>query len=377
MVRGRSMPTGPAAVGASRFAGLVYSGSAFCGLLLAAGVVVAVVGTAVTREPTVAGIDSAPWIVGFGIPVLRTLLDLGAVAVAGLSLLSMMIGFDVADRTGAAQRSGAERPNERTGRADRTEAILGRARRLSVWASALWGSCALLSIVLLSVELEPERTLSPASVWSYITQIAAGKGLLISAGSALLSMWLCRVSIKHGENVPAELRIGVALFGLLPLPLTGHAADWNYHDLSMLSMELHVVAATAWAGGLAGVVVFLARQPALLAVALPRFSKLATWCVFVVGLTGVFNGLLELALSPITHLPGSLFTTRYGVLLIAKAACMVVVAVLAIHVRRRILPRVAVGRTTTIAVWCGLEILVLAAAFGVAVVLTRSSVTPF
>ena len=324
--------------------------------------VVAVVGTAATREPVVAGIGGAPWIVGFGIPVLRTLLDLGAVAVAGLSLLSMMIGFSDADRVG---------------RVDRTEAILGRARRLSVWASALWGSCALLSIVLLSVELEPERTVTPASVWQYVVNIAAGKGLLISAGSALLSMWLCRVSIKHGENVPAELRIGVALFGLLPLPLTGHAADWDYHDLSMLSMELHVVAATAWAGGLGAVVVFLARQPALLAVALPRFSRLATWCVFVVGVTGIFNGLLELALSPVTTLPGSLFTTRYGVLLVAKATAMAIVAVLAIHVRRRILPRVAGGRQTAVALWCGLEILVLAAAFGVAVVLTRSSVTPF
>ena len=363
------MPARPAtaSTAAPRFAGLAYSGGAFAAVILAAAVVVAIVGTAATRVPTVAGIIGAPWIVGFGIPVLRTLLDLGAVAVAGLSLLSMMLGPDVMDRAAA----------ERTGRAERTGAILGRARRLSVWASVLWGGCALLSIVLLSVELQPERTLSPTSIWSYVTNIAAGKGLLISAGSALLSGWLCRVSVEHGEQVPAELRVGVALFGLLPLPLTGHAADWSYHDLSMLSMELHVVAATTWAGGLAAVVVFLARQPALLAVALPRFSRLATWCVFVVGLSGIFNGLLELALSPVTHLPGSLVTTRYGVLLIAKATCMAIVAVLALHVRRRILPLVVRGRSTTIAFWCGLEILVLAAAFGVAVVLTRTSVTPF
>ncbi len=364
----RATAPGSAAAHGSKFAGLAYSGAAFAGLVLAAGMVVAVVGTAATRVPTVAGITNAPWVVGFGIPVLRTLVDLGAVAVAGLSLLSMMIGFDDPERAGGGQRPVA---------AGRTEAILGRARRLSVWASALWGSCALLSIAALSIELAPERSLSPASIWSYVTTIAAGKGLLISAGSALLSMWLCRVSVKHGEDVPAELRVGVALFGLLPLPLTGHASNWSYHDLSMLSMELHVVAATAWAGGLAAVVIFLARQPALLAIALPRFSKLATWCVFVVGVTGMFNGLLELALSPITHLPGSLFTTRYGVLLIAKAACMAAVAVLAIHVRRRILPQVAIGRSTAIAFWGGLEILVLAAAFGVAVVLTRSAVTPF
>ena len=136
---------------------------------------------------------------------------------AGLSLLSMLVG---STRASAA----------------RIEAVLESPRRLSVWASALWLGCALLSIVLLSVELEPERAVSTAPVWSYVTNIPAGKGLLTSAGLAVLSIWLCRVAVTHGEGVPAELRIGVVLFGLLPLPLTGHAADWRYHE----------VAAAAW-----------------------------------------------------------------------------------------------------------------------------------
>jgi putative copper resistance protein D len=339
-----------------KYAGLVTSAGAFALLVVAAALVLTIVGTDVTEAGPVVGIESPPWIVKFGIPVFRTLVDLGAVTVAGLSLLSKMVGFD---------------------RPERTEAVIGRARRMAVWASAVWGISALISIVALSMELNPGRPPTPASVWSYITNIAAGKGLLMSAGCALLSFWLARLTVTHGETVPAELRVGVALFGLLPLPLTGHAADWRFHDLSMVSMELHVVAATAWAGGLAAIVVYLSREPALLAVALPRFSTLATWCVFVVGVTGVFNGLLELALSPITHLPGSIFTTRYGVLLLAKAACMVVVAVTAVHVRRKILPRVVERKSTSIALWCGWEVITLGAAFGIAVVLSRSSVTPF
>ncbi len=342
--------------GQVRFAGLVRSGGLFVALVIAAGLVAAVVGTDVTQTAPVVGIAAPPWIVRFGIPVLRTLLDLGAVSVAGLALLPKLVGFD---------------------RPERTEAVVGRARRLAVWASALWAVAALLSIVALSVELDPARTPSVSSVWGYISNIATGKGLLMSAGCALLSWWLCRVAVRHGEKVPAELRIGIVLFGLLPLPLTGHAANWYYHDLSMVSMELHVVAATAWAGGLAAVVIFLTREPNLLAVALPRFSKLATWCVFVVGVTGIFNGLLELSLSPITALPASIFTTRYGVLLLAKASCMVIVAVIAIQVRRRILPRVTARKRTAIGLWCGWEVLTLGAAFGIAVALTRASVTPF
>jgi copper resistance protein D len=167
------------------------------------------------------------------------------------------------------------------------------------------------------------------------------------------------------------------LFGLLPIPLTGHASNWYWHDMAMISMELHVVAATAWTGGLAATIIFLARKPALLAVALPRFSKLATWCVFIVALTGLFNGLVELALSPITSLPESLWTTRYGVLILAKLLFIVLVAVSAVVVRYRLLPLIAAGRRTAVAVWCGWELIVLALAFGVAVVLTRASVTPF
>jgi putative copper resistance protein D len=159
--------------------------------------------------------------------------------------------------------------------------------------------------------------------------------------------------------------------------LTGHASNWAYHDLSMVLMELHVVTASAWAGALGAVIIFLSRRPELLAMAMPRYSRLATWCVLIVGVTGIFTGLLELALSPITSLPGSLFTTRFGVLVLLKAALMVVIAVIAIVVRTRMLPQIAAGRRTAVAVWCGWELIVLALAFGVAVVLTRASVTPF
>jgi putative copper resistance protein D len=254
---------------------------------------------------------------------------------------------------------------------------MASARRVGVWASAGWTAAALISIALLTAELNPGSAPTPAAMWQYVSNIAAGKGLMLSAMCGAISFLLARLSVRHGENVPAELRAGIALFGLLPLPLTGHASNWLYHDLSMVVMELHVVTASAWAGALGAVIVFLTRRPALLAEAIPRYSRLATWCVFVVGISGVFTGLLELALSPVTTLPGSLFTTRFGVLVLVKAVLIAVVAAIAIVVRTRLMPAIAAGRRTSIAVWCGWELIVLALAFGVAVVLTRASVTPF
>lgn len=335
--------------------GLWRGAGLFLALVVAAGLVAAVVGTAVTAPPDVPGFTPSP-VVRFGIPVVRLLLDFGAAAAVGLALAAKLLGFD---------------------QPERTEPVLAPSRRWAVWASAVWVVAALVSVVLLAAELAPGQWVTPAGVWRYLTSIAAGKGLLLSAACGALSWWLWRLSLRHGEKVPAELRAGVALFGLLPLPLTGHASNWYYHDLSMVSMELHVTASSAWAGGLAALVVLLARHRDLLAIALPRFSKLATWCVFVVGISGIANGLLELYLSPITTLPSSLWETRYGVLLLAKAACLAAVAVIAIHVRRRVLPAVAKGRRTAFAAWCGWEVTVLAVAFAVAVVLTRAEVVAF
>lgn len=341
------------------YAGLVPSGLAFVGLLMAATVVAAVIGTGLTHVSVVPELSRPPAVVRFGIPAARSLLDLGAVAAVGVGLLARLLGFDDPAAT---------------------EPVMRRVRPFAVWASVLWAVAAAGSIVLLTWEISATSGggfPSPAQIWSYVSNIPAGKGLLLSAGCAVLSWWLAVLSVRHGEKVPAELRVGIALFGLLPLPLTGHASNWYWHDVAMISMEMHVLAATTWAGGLLAALVFLARRPELLALALPRFSRLATWCVLVVGLTGLFNGLVELALSPVTSLPMSLWKTRYGVLILGKLVCMAAVASIAVVVRNRLVPRIAAGRSTSVAIWCGWELLVLALAFGIAVVLTRAPVTLF
>lgn len=343
-----------------RYAGWVTSSLWFAGLLGAAALIAAWVGSAVTMAPAVIGVEQPAAGVRYGIPIIRTVLDVAVVAAVGLALLAKFLGFD---------------------RPERTEPVMIPARRWAVWASWVWTLAALTTIVLLAAEVTGSSP-SPAQVWQYITDIPAGKGLLISAAFGLISVWVCRVSNRHGERVPAELRAGIALMGLLPLPLTGHASNWYWHDFTMMAMELHVVGSSAWAGGLAVVVLLLARHPSLLAVALPRYSKLATVCVFVVGVTGLFTGLAELALSPTTSLPESLWQTRYGVLILAKAVFLAVIAGIALYVRGRLLRRIADGATRgkaagAVALWCGWELVVLALAFGVAVVLTRTAVVPF
>lgn len=302
----------------------------------------------------VAGVLDAGAAVRYGLPITRVLLDLSATVVVGLSILPKLLGFD--------------RPTH-------TEPVLRIARPAAVVAAAVWVVTALLAIVLQAAELRPGSDVSVGNAVDYIATVGAGKGLLFSAACAFAYLVVGVMAVRGGESVPAELRILISMFGLLPIPVTGHASNWEYHDYSMVSMELHVLGAAAWTGGLGALIALVAHRKGLLAIALPRFSKIATVSLVVVAVTGLFNGLLELVLNPVVPFPRSLFTTGYGLLFLGKLVCAGLVAVLGAHVRWRLLPKIAQHRVTAIVQWAVLEITIMGVAFGLAVVLSRAPVS--
>ena len=353
-VRRASRPGGR---GQDRFAGLFRTAAGFVVLLAAAAAVAAVVGTGATELPQVSGLVEAGPAVRFGIPVARTLLDVCAVAAAGVAILARLLGFD---------------------QPEQTEPVMRSARRAGLWASVGW------TVAALAVHRAAHRRTEPGTVPGPDRDLglrlehrgrqgsAAVGGVRAGLGAA------ARLSLRHGENVPAELRAGIALFGLLPLPLTGHASNWAYHDLSMV--------ADGTARGDRERLGRCAGRGDRVPVAAGRncwpwrcrgIPELATWCVLIVGTTGVFTGLLELALSPVTSLPESLWTHQVRRPGAGQGGAHGGDRGIAIVVRTRLLPLIAAGRRTAVAVWCGWELIVLALAFGVAVVLTRASVTPF
>jgi putative copper resistance protein D len=205
--------------------------------------------------------------------------------------------------------------------------------------------------------------------------VGAGKALVIVAVLALLHAVSGVFSLRYGEKVPAEVRVGFGLFALLPLPVTGHASNWSYHDYTMISMELHVLSAVTWTGGLGAMTVLLASNRTLLAHALPRFSKLATLCLLVSAATGLFNGLIEISLNPTIGFWAGVFTTGYGRLLILKLLCTGVIALLGANLRWRLMPQIVRHNRTALATWATLELTVMGLAYGFAVVLTRAPVS--
>jgi putative copper resistance protein D len=307
--------------------------------------------SAATRP--VPGVVEPEAVVRYGLPIVRVLLDIASVVTVGLCLLPIIVGLD--------------RPKI-------AEAVLAGSRRAAAASALVWAAAALVALVLQTAEVRPGVDVSPGAVVEYVVTVGTGKALVLVAVLALVSFGLSAASVRVGEAMPAELRAAVALFGLLPLPVTGHATDWRWHDVTMVAMELHVLGAAAWTGGLGAVVTLLAANRTLLVIALPRFSKLATVCLIVVAATGVFTGVVELALSPSRDLLGALFGTNYGVLVLLKLTCFGLLAALGGNIRFRLLPAIVRHQRTALAAWAGLELAVMGLAFGFAVVLTRASI---
>lgn len=319
--------------------------------LVAAALAGMAAGLVLTATQPVPGVIEPDAVVRYGLPVVRVVLDLAAVATVGLSLLPILIGYD--------------RPR-------RAEHVLGGARRAAAVAALAWALAALVALVMQSAEIKPGADVSPGAVVDYVSEVGAGKALVFVAAVALVSFGLGIGSVRIGESVPAELRTAVALFGLLPLPVTGHATNVAWRDFTMISLELHVLGAVAWTGGLGAVVVLLATNRTLLAAALPRFSRLATGCLAVVAATGLFNAVAELTGDH--DLLDALFGTGYGVLVLLKLCCLALLATLGAKIRWRLLPGIVRHQRTALVAWTALELSVMGLAFGFAVVLSRAPV---
>ena len=123
---------------------------------------------------------------------------------------------------------------------------------------------------------------------------------------------------KKLSRASFSLLLTVGLLLSLSTSLTSHnaAATSYFPALNLLSDWIHLVAVGAWVGGLACLVLTLTAFKELngkvLAELIRRFSSVALVSVGVIGLTGLYNLLLEVgSLS-------ALFSTAYGQILLVK-----------------------------------------------------------
>ena len=128
---------------------------------------------------------------------------------------------------------------------------------------------------------------------------------------------------KQPSKSSWSLVLAIGLLLSLSTSLTSHnAAATNYNPtINLLSDWIHVTAVGAWVGGLAYFAVAIysitklkESSGKLTAGLLRRFSSLAVTCVGIIGITGIYNLVVEVG--SLT----ALFTTPYGEILLIKLA---------------------------------------------------------
>ncbi len=247
-------------------------------------------------QPSPAGLPDAGPVTGWGLPLVRLLVDLAGFLTVGMALIASRV-IDV-DPVAA------------------DEALPAAGRFAAVWA----GLAVLQS--LLFVSDEQARPLLSAdfrsleSLLDGLGQSAEAKAMLLQAALAACVAFAAGISRKPAG---AMATLTLALLAFLPQALTGHAATGN-RLLGSTTLFLHVGAASLWVGGLAALAWAALHGRVPLANAVPRYSALALGCVIAVAVSGTLNAWVRLGSLD------ALFGSAYGAIVLAKVVALAVLA---------------------------------------------------
>ncbi|KUO16226.1 cytochrome c oxidase assembly protein [Streptomyces dysideae] len=317
-------------------------------LAAAAGACVAVALAAVWAgggvSTAVPGIADAGALTAWGLPTARTLADASAVATVGALLLVVVL------LPGGTRLSPAQ-----------LRYLTWAAVSAAVWVVA---SVAALVFTLSDLFARPVGDIvTPDVVADFVTTDTQGRSSAMTAAAAGVIATLC---VGVGTARWARLALVLALAGLLPPAFAGHSSASGNHDAAVTSLALHLVGVAVWVGGLVFVLVAAARREEQAADAVRRFSPLAGWALLTVAASGIVNAAVRLpSLSEV-------FASRYGLMLLGKAAALAVLGGIGWWHRRRTLPALAEGRRRGFVRLAAGELLLMAAAIGLAVGLSRT-----
>jgi cytochrome c oxidase assembly factor CtaG/putative copper export protein len=237
------------------------------------------------------------------------------------------------------------------------------------WAGGgalLWWVGALLSAPFLAADAvgRPVADILPAdTLFSLIGALSQAQAWLLTAAIALVVFIGTRFILSWGWTVAL---FAVAMLGIMPVAVTGHSSSGGSHDMATNSLLLHLIAAALWVGGLIALLAHGKRAGAHLGLAASRFSKIALIAWIVMAGSGVINALIRLPLS-------DLFTSTYGLLVVAKSAALVVLGVFGYFQRERgvkaVVERGTGGPLMRLAAG---EILLMLVTFGLAAGLART-----
>ncbi|MBO3749622.1 bifunctional copper resistance protein CopD/cytochrome c oxidase assembly protein [Streptosporangiaceae bacterium NEAU-GS5] len=292
-------------------------------------------------QPTIPGLPSPGTLTSVGLPLVRLVHDLCAVATVGSLLTAVLLAGDVA-----------------------TAGLL--TRFAGRWAIGWALSAACTEILTLSdfLGIPMDQALRSGVLPTFL--------FYIPQGQAFLAVTVAAVVIAIGAFLPLAawgraILLGLAVLAVLPPAYVGHSASSADHNLAISSLMMHIAGVTLWVGGLLGLLLFV-RRSAGPAVVVRRFSALALCCFIAVGYSGVINAWIRIGdLS-------ALWESRYGVLIDAKVVALVALGWFGWRHRRTTIAALetSTGAAPFLRLAAG-EVTVMAATIGLAVGLSRTA----
>jgi putative copper resistance protein D len=242
--------------------------------------------------------------------------------------------------------------------------VANRCLRGASWAALAWAatSAGLLALVWSDVRHIPVAQLP-------LSQVFDGSRLSFpGATSYLFAAVLAMIIAVAARLVRTRTGVVVVLllcgYNVLPLTTLGHE---KVNSIIGPVVTVHVLAMAVWVGGLAGLLAYVRRSPDLLAVAVPRFSRLALACLVVVGASGLTAAWVKLgSLSELS-------TSHFGMLALYKAEALIALGIIGWWHRRHTMPDVASGRSPRAFIrLAAAEVVIMAVAIAIGVSLSRT-----
>ncbi|MEU7854443.1 bifunctional copper resistance protein CopD/cytochrome c oxidase assembly protein [Nonomuraea sp. NPDC049141] len=311
--------------------------------------VIAMVAGGAAFPRIIPGLPDAGPITRWGLPVSKLWMDAAGVVTIGLLLAAAAL-----------------LPNDK-GLLGKT--ALGYVKAAS-WSALSWAAAAFAAIVFGAADFFA-RPVTEVFESNYLTGFATQYSQGISL--TLVVLFGVAIALFSRGAITAGAAAGLlvlALATLLPPALTGHSSSSPNHDLATSGLSLHLLALSLWVGGLAVVALHAVRKLPQLEIAAARFSRLALWCYIGVGVSGVFSVLARLTAV------SDLWTSAYGVLIVAKIIAFVLLGYVGWWHRQRTLGGLAAGRHGAFTRLAGGELLLMSATMGLAVVLSRTAPPP-
>lgn len=234
------------------------------------------------------------------------------------------------------------------------------------WTALVWAGAAVLTMIFSLSEqlgLPVADVLGGNELTSFASQVGQGISLTLVVLFGVAIALFSRGVITAGAS--AGLLI-LALVTLMPPALTSHVSSSPNHGLATTGVALHLMSLALWVGGLTVLIIHGVRKQPQLEVAANRFSRMALWCYVGVGVSGFFSVLARLtAIS-------DLWTSAYGVLLVAKTVAFVVLGYIGWWHRQNTMGQLDKGKPGAFTRLAVGELVVMSATMGLAVALSRT-----